>query len=100
MHPPLPDKKKPLAERIDFAPLLRPVGPDFFGPTDKTAFERFLPGHVRSHESKGCVNVPAVEGRVSHGDREKSAHNLKMRRSTGTFNIPRPVSGEAALSEA
>ena len=31
---------------------------------DKTAFERFRPSHVRSHEGEGSVNVPRVEGRV------------------------------------
>jgi hypothetical protein len=50
--------------RADFAPLLRPVGADFFRPTDKTAFERSGPLHVGSHESKGGVDVSRVEGRV------------------------------------
>ena len=49
---------------IDLAPLLRPVSADFFRPTDKTAFERFRPGHVRSHEGEGGVNVSRVEGRI------------------------------------
>jgi hypothetical protein len=50
--------------RADFALLLRPVGADFFRPTDKTAFERSGPLHVGSHESKGGVDVSRVEGRV------------------------------------
>jgi hypothetical protein len=48
--------------RIDLPPLLRPVSANFLGPTDKTAFERFRPSYVRSHEGKGSVNVSRVEG--------------------------------------
>ena len=40
-------KRNRLDMRIDLAPLLRPVIADFFRPTDKTAFERFRPSHVR-----------------------------------------------------
>lgn len=49
---------------IDLAPLLRPVSANFFRPTDKTAFERSRPNHLRSHEGKGSVNVSRVEGCV------------------------------------
>ena len=49
---------------VDFAPLLRPVGPDLFRPTNKTAFERSRPRHIRSHQSEGRANVPCVEGGV------------------------------------
>src|SRR5262245_30525705 len=50
--------------RIDLAPLLRPVSPNFVRPTDKTAFERFRPSHVRSHEGKRDINLTRVKGRV------------------------------------
>ena len=49
---------------IDLVPLLRPVGADFFRPTDETAFERLRPGHVDSHEGEGGIDVTRVEGRV------------------------------------
>ena len=48
----------------DLAPLLRPVGADFFVSTDKAAFERSRPSHVRSHEGEGSVDVSRVEGRI------------------------------------
>jgi hypothetical protein len=57
-------KENRLDVRIDLAPLLRPVSANFFRSTDKTAFERFRPSHVRSHEGKGSVNVSRVEGCV------------------------------------
>ena len=50
--------------RIDLAPLLRPVGADFFRPMDKTAFERSGPLYLGSHESKCGVNIARVESRV------------------------------------
>ena len=49
---------------VDLAPLLRPVGPDLFRATNKTALERSRPRHVRSHQSEGRANVPRVKGRV------------------------------------
>src|ERR1700758_4704011 len=51
--------------RIDFAPLLRPVGADFFRPVDKAAFERPRPLHVGGHEGERGVNVARIEGHVS-----------------------------------
>ena len=57
-------KSHRLHMRIDLAPLLRPVGADLFRSTDKAAFERSRPSHVRSHEGEGGVNVPRVESRV------------------------------------
>jgi len=50
--------------RVNFAPLLRPVGTDFFGPTDKTTFERAGPLDIMRHESQGGVDVAGVEGGV------------------------------------
>jgi hypothetical protein len=50
--------------RIDFAPLLSPVGADGFRPTDKTAFERSGPLYLGSHESKCGINIAGVESRV------------------------------------
>src|SRR4029077_18893272 len=58
-------KANRLDVRIDLAPLLRPIGANFFRPTDKTALERLWPSHVRSHEGEGGVNVSRVEGCVS-----------------------------------
>ena len=49
---------------IDLTPLLRPVSANLFRSTDKTAFERFRPGHVRSHEGKRGGDVSRVEGSV------------------------------------
>ena len=49
---------------IDLAPLLCPVSADFLRTTDKTAFERLRPSHVRSHKGEGGVNVARVEGRI------------------------------------
>ena len=49
---------------IDLSPLLRPVGADFFAPTDKTALERLRPSHVNSHEGKRDINLTRVKGRV------------------------------------
>ena len=50
--------------RIDLAPLLCPVSADFFMTTDKTAFERSRPSHVRSHEGEGGVDVSRVKSSV------------------------------------
>src|SRR5262245_25924103 len=60
----LPVKGNRLYVWVDLSPLLRPVSPNFFRPTDKTAFERSRPSHVRSHEGEGGVNVSCIEGRV------------------------------------
>lgn len=49
---------------IDLVPLLRPVGADFFRPTDETAFERLRPSDIDSHESEGGVDVARVESGV------------------------------------
>ena len=47
--------------RIDLAPLLRPVGADFFRPMDKAALERFRPSHVRGHEGEGGAMSRALK---------------------------------------
>ena len=60
----LPMKGNRLDTRIDFGPLLRPIGPNRLMTTDKAAFEGFRPRHIRSHRRKGGVNVPRVEGRI------------------------------------
>ena len=57
-------KRNRLDVRIDLTPLLRPVSANLFWSTDKTAFERFRPSHVRGHEGKGGVDVARVEGSV------------------------------------
>ena len=49
---------------VDFAPLFGPIRADFFRPMDKTAFERFRPRHVDSHEGEGSINVTRVKSRV------------------------------------
>lgn len=49
---------------INLAPLFGPVRADFVRPTDKTAFERFRPSHVGSHERKSYTNVTCVESCV------------------------------------
>ena len=38
-----------LHARVDLTPLLRPVRADLLTSTDKTAFERSWPSHVRGH---------------------------------------------------
>ena len=48
----------------NFAPLLCPVGADFFRSVDEAAFERPRPLHVGSHEGQGSINVARVESRV------------------------------------
>ena len=60
-----PVKSNRLHMRANFAPLLRPVGADFFPPVDETALERSGLLHVGSHEGKGSVDVARVESRVS-----------------------------------
>ena len=50
--------------RTNFAPLLCPVGADFFRSVDEAAFERPRPLHVGSHEGQGGINVARVESRV------------------------------------
>jgi hypothetical protein len=50
--------------RTNFAPLLYPVGADFFRSVDEAAFERPRPLHVGSHEGQGGINVARVESRV------------------------------------
>ena len=50
--------------RVDLAPLLGPVGANFFGPADKAALERFRPGDVRGHGGEGGIDVPGVEGGI------------------------------------
>jgi hypothetical protein len=48
---------------INFAPLLCPVGADFFRSVDE-AVERPWSLHVGSHEGQGGINVARVENRV------------------------------------
>lgn len=50
--------------RINFGPLLRPVGADFLMATDKAAFERLRPSYVLTHGSECEVYVSRVEGSV------------------------------------
>jgi hypothetical protein len=65
---PLGVKRHRLHVWVDLAPLLPPVSADLLMPTDETAFERSRPSHVRSHEGKGSVNIPRVEGLVGCPD--------------------------------
>ena len=58
-------KRHWLHVRTNLAPLLRPVGADFFPPTDKIAFERSRPLHVGGHESESCVGISHVEGHTN-----------------------------------
>ena len=57
-------KRQRLHIRVDLAPLLRPISADLVGSTDKTAFERSRPSHIRRHEGEGGINVPRVESSV------------------------------------
>src|SRR5947207_12494773 len=65
---PLGVKSHRLHVWVDLGPLLPPVSADLLVSTDKTAFERSRPSHVRSHEGEGRVNVPRVEGRVGRAE--------------------------------
>lgn len=51
--------------RIDFAPLLCPVGAHLLRPLYNPPFERSRSGLVRSHQGEGNINIPRVEGHVS-----------------------------------
>lgn len=53
---------------IDLAPLLAPVGADFFRPTNETAFERFGPGHIGSHQGESGIDVARVEGGIRRAE--------------------------------
>jgi len=46
-------KSRRLNTRANFAPLLCPIGANLFRTTDKSAFERAWPCHVRSHQGEG-----------------------------------------------
>lgn len=50
--------------RVDLAPLLGPVGANFFGAADEAALERLRPSDVGGHGDEGGVDVPGVEGGV------------------------------------
>ena len=60
----LPVERNRLHVRIDFAPLLRPVGRDRLLPLDKPSLERPRPSHIRSHQRKGGIDLPSIESRV------------------------------------
>ena len=47
--------------RVDLTPLLGPVRANFVRSVDKTAFERFRPCHVGSHEGESGTHVARVE---------------------------------------
>ncbi len=49
---------------VDLTPLFSPVRTNFIRPLYKTAFKRFRPSHVGSHEGESCVNVTRVKSRV------------------------------------
>ena len=50
--------------RVDLAPLLAPIRADFVRSLDKTAFKRFRPSHVGSHEGESGTNVTCVKSCV------------------------------------
>jgi hypothetical protein len=66
---PLRVKSDRLDEWVDLGPLLAPVSADLFVSTDKTAFERSRPNHIRSHEGEGGVDVPRVESCVGRAEK-------------------------------